>query len=80
MYYSGLKVCLLSHQLLSKVESGGAEGRPVPRPATAEDADHSHWPPATAAALRSLLLVLARLLHVSGQVAEGGGEPEREDR
>ena len=79
MYYAGFKVAArLTHQLLSKVESGGAEGRPVPRPAAAEDADGSHRsPPATAAALRSLLLVLVRLHALARQQRERG-ETERD--
>jgi hypothetical protein len=55
----------LAHQLLPQVERRSAEGRPVPRPAAAEDADRSHRATTVAAAaLRSKLLLI--LLHTHG--------------
>jgi hypothetical protein len=58
-------MALPAHQLLSEVERGSAEGRPVPRPAAAEDADRSHRPPsAAAAAAAAAAALLSKLLLV----------------
>lgn len=64
------KWLLVAHQLLSEVESRSAEGRPVPRPAAAEDADRPDRQRFAVVLSCELLLIL---LHESQKQGEGGG-------